>query len=241
MKDKEGEILMNRDTIVKYIGKVEEINYSESGKCPRLRIKPVGSSIQKYADGFIIMNNDLMKAIRRTLATGDIIECTVDNYYRLLGFRVINKTESELGVVRHLSIHYEDVDFEQFRKEGSKSDEIGNFYGDVVELGETVYRLDWTGMYSGVMLIVRLGNSYFSDLEQGPVLGPFSTLIDAIKGSELDYFSEATESIECTELDSKTLASLLKTDERIESGFKLFLNSEEWELNEDGTLKKIHS
>ena len=94
-------------------------------------------------------------------------------------------------------------------------------------------------MYSGVMQIVRLGNSYFSDLEQGDVMGPYSTLIDAIRGSELDCFSEATESIECAEMDAATLASLLKPRDCMESGFKLLLNDEKWELNEDGTLKKL--
>ena len=76
---------MSKDVIVKYIGQVEELNYSESDENPRLRIKPIGSCIQECSDGFFIPNDDLMKAIRRTLTTGDIIECTINDDINRIG------------------------------------------------------------------------------------------------------------------------------------------------------------
>lgn len=100
-------------------------------------------------------------------------------------------------------------------------------------LGESVFTLIWgRGGYSnGVDSVYSLGPYYFCDVSEG-TFGPFRTLLDALKFSEMTVVTSATESIECTEIEADELVKILSFYD-LEIGFQLIINGEVWKLNSE--------
>ena len=146
--------------------------------------------------------------------------------------------EPKQGEARNLRIDHWDGQFDNLGTAGAEPGELDMSESDreLLEEGDCVFRLDWEGMYAGVSSIVRLGDIYYYDMD-GQVFGTFSSLKDALRWSEMDTLNPATISIECSEMDSETIAGmLLPSPYKDQPSFSFEINGEEWEVDEQGTL-----
>jgi hypothetical protein len=239
------------EAIAKNVGKVIAIKYSDYYEYPLLLIDSTGDSSYDDLDGYAIIKPELMEKTHGTLATGDVVECIAknasDEIAELINFRIIERKEPKnQWETRYLRIHHPDGHFDNWGEAGAKPGEVDMSHSDweLLEEGDCVFRLDWEGMYAGVSSIVRLGSTYYYDMD-GQVFGRFSSLRDALRWSEMDTFNTATISIECSEMDSETIADMLQPQadwlhlqDNVEPGFRFEINGEEWELSDQGTLKR---
>ena len=228
----------------KHVGKVIAIQYAQGDEHPRLHIDSEGYLSIGNPDGYAIVNPELMKKIHRTLATGDVVECQVrntpDGIMELTNFGIVQQYEPIQGEVRKLQIHHWDGQFGNLGIAGAQPGQIDMSDTDweLLHQGDYVFNLTWEGMTGGVSSIVRLGNTYYYDEDSG-VFGPFSSLREALRWSEMDTLNPATTSIECSEMDSETIAGmLLPSPYKDEPSFSFEINGEEWEVDEQGTLKR---
>jgi len=118
-------------------------------------------------------------------------------------------------------------------------------YGDTETIAsewEQVYVEFWDsgapGPGAGVEYIYKLNGIYAAILssEDDP-LGPFNSLIDTLKGSELDLVLSGVTDIECSEMIADELAAVLHSPN--DPGFRLSINREDWELDQATNFVRV--
>ncbi len=221
---------------MKAVGIVLGIEYTESQEYPQLLISSGDISIPENTIGYRIISTDLMKVIRRTLATGDLVEYLVpdlnDGDTELLGVRLIEPAAEQKGEARTLRIKHcgRGPDFSDAAYAEPKWIELSE--AESLQEGEAVFSWVWE---RGATTIIRARGAYFYDGEDG-MFGPFRTLLDSLRWSDLDKFTISTESIQCSEIDAESLAELLTTWDKLPIGFEIILNDENWKLGHQGRL-----
>lgn len=225
-----------REPYIRAAGIVLGIEYTEGQEYPQLLISSGDISIPENTIGYRIISTDLMKVIRRTLATGDLVEYLVpdlnDGDTELLGVRLIEPAAEQKGEARTLRIEHcgRGPDFSDAAYAEPKSIELSE--EESLREGEAVFSWVWE---TGVTMIIRARGAYFYDGDDG-MFGPFRTLLDSLRWSDLDKFTISTESIQCSEIDAESLAELLTTWDKLPIGFEIILNDENWKLGHQGRL-----
>ena len=226
------------------IGTVLRLEFTEGAATPSLVIELVDDAGEGRIARCPVSDPEMVKVFRRTLSSGDLIDCQVAKADREIGpiegFRIINKAAERPGYGRSLQFeHYgpdlvfSDADFEQPKEiEGSKA--------ELLETGDTVFSLAWDADRpggSGVNTVTRVGNVYFVDCGAG-WMGPFRKLMDVLVWAEMDKFNTTTESISCSEMNAAALATLLAPWDDVPIGFQIWLNDEGWTLNSQRRLER---
>ncbi len=227
---------------MKHVGRVLSLEYVANDASPQLLVGLVDGGPLNTPARYTIAHPDLLKVVHRTLATGDVLECTLKNLLdgtvELIAFRMIKEVSAKPGEARHLRVHQHKLQRGEPEADSPEPGEIGTLEGRVLEEGEDVFSLVWDADRpggSGVVSILRWHDAYYYKAEEG-TFGPFANLHDALEWSELDTLSSVTVSITCSEMNSEALVSLLTLRDGEEPGFRVEINGEEWTFGEDGNL-----
>ncbi len=114
-------------------------------------------------------------------------------------------------------------------------------YDTVIEEGELVYSIAWDsggpGAGADAECVFRLGSRYAVVLsfEDDPS-GPYFTLVDAVKATELDWVTDATTEVTSTKLSAAEIAAMLRCEEA--PSFSIHINAENWRLDQDGKFRR---
>lgn len=224
------------------VGKVLRLEKASYDACPWLVLEPAGAPSGADSARYSVPNPEMVKVFRRTLATGDVIECNVmDMLHGAIvtsSFRIVERAPEQSGRVRELRVEYGEPGSNSSDAEYGEPEEIDPSEAEELRQGETVFSHAWDGNapgHSGVIQIIRARGDYFYSGDEG-MFGPFRTLLDAFHWNHLDTFSSATESIRCSELDVAELADLLAPRDDVPIGYRLEINGDRWELGASGRL-----
>lgn len=224
------------------VGRVRRLEQTSSDDRPWLVLEPIGTAAGADAARYAVPDEDMLKALRRTLATGDVIECNVTEMVHgatiTSNFRIVERAPEQSGRGRELRIKYAKPGPNSSDADYGDPDEIDSSEAEELRRGETVFSLAWDGDapgHSGLVQIIRARGDYFYSGDEG-MFGPFRTLLDAFHWNDLDTFSSVTASIRCSELDATALAVLLEPSDDVPIGYRLDINGEGWELGGSGRL-----
>ena len=108
------------------------------------------------------------------------------------------------------------------------------FSEELVTEGNPVYSIWWDsgapGPGAGVEVIWEMGGSYYGILssEDYPI-GPFESMTDAMKATEMDLIMSGATEIDSSEMGDTELVAILRSEN--EPGFEVTINGVEWQLN----------
>ena len=119
-----------------------------------------------------------------------------------------------------------------------------DFQERLVNDGKSVYSIWWDsgnpGSGAGVESVYKLNGAYFVLIEsESYPMGPYSTLLEAIKCTELDFIMSAVTDIDCTEMSDIQLAPELRSPN--EEGYEVLINKERWMLDATGSFYQIEA
>jgi len=230
---------------MKHVGQVLALEFARNDAAPDLLVGAVDGQSVDATVRFTIANADLLKVVRRTLATGDVIECTSKDSPggtpELVSFGRVEESKAKRGQARHLQVRQVIREKGKPQTEPRKPGEISESKSERIgDEGENVFSLTWEANYpggNGVESILRWRATYYYAGDHG-TFGPFSTLRDALQWSELNNVGSVTESITCSEMDSDALARLLTLRDGEKSGFRFEINGEQWAFDQNGNLNR---
>jgi len=105
----------------------------------------------------------------------------------------------------------------------------------IIRFGEVVYCLFWDSGAPGpgaeYESVFKWRDSYAVCLSFDEPKGPYNSLTQAVKATELNHITEATVSIDSQELDSEQIAKMLRCPG--EPPFGLRINGETWLVGRD--------
>lgn len=110
----------------------------------------------------------------------------------------------------------------------------------IIQYGKIVYHLFWDsgapGPGADYECVYKWRNWYAVSYSFGDLLGPYQSLSAAIRAAELNVVTEATVSIESSELKADEIARILRS--KTDPPFTLKINNETWFLSKEGKLMK---
>jgi len=113
----------------------------------------------------------------------------------------------------------------------------------ISEQGERVFWLYWDsgapGIGAGADSIYKFKNQYWNYSFDNELVGPFDSLDEAMQWPDFLGVTGATECIYCSEFTAPEVASRLEIYDA-ESGHRVQINDEEWEVSPDGRLERVY-
>ncbi len=110
----------------------------------------------------------------------------------------------------------------------------------IVQYGKIVYEVFWDSGAPGAgadwECIYKWRDRYAVGLSFDEPLGPFDTLSEAIRASELNMVTSATVHISSSELTAEQIARILKPN--VDPPFTLRINDKIWRLSQGGKFIK---
>jgi len=217
------------------IGVVLAMEYSGAGEVPRLLVETAEESGARSPSRFLVANPDMVRVIRRVLASGDRVACILedvpDGSIRLAGFRILAEASPSPGRARHLEIHHTDPPTGEVLGDPSEPGELEDHeLAEAVGMeGEYVFHAEYSRDTASVL---RWHGSYYYT-NDGGTFGPFLSLMAALEWSESFDVPEGIESMKCTELSSEEMGRCLQWNHRYEPGVTIELNGDTWALGPD--------
>ena len=112
---------------------------------------------------------------------------------------------------------------------------------EIVDNGEFVFENFWKADSSSIGIdanvVIKYEDQYYACPSTGELFGPYDTLDEALKVTEMTWLWESAKTITCTELRSEQLVERLNY-----FGVKditLEINGEQWQVSAGGEFKRI--
>ena len=111
----------------------------------------------------------------------------------------------------------------------------------IVDNGEFVFENFWEAGGSSIGLdanvVIKYEDLYYACPSTGELLGPYNTLDEALKVTQMTWLWESAKHVTCTEFSSEQLVERLVYFGV--SDITLAINGERWQVSPGGTFRKL--
>jgi hypothetical protein len=103
--------------------------------------------------------------------------------------------------------------------------------------GKEVWTVWWdSGIMTGEETIYLWNSSYWYPSEEAGLLGPYKTLLEALQATELNWVTDATQTVSCLSMSSVEVVENLEVQdpESVPVGYVVSVNGEPWIRGDNG-------